>query len=557
MVTGWRVSIAVWVVGCASLAGAQNLIVNGDFEQGNVGFDTDYVYSPGDIWAIGTYDVVHDVTNVHPLATLHHDHTTGTGLLMAANGAWPEKPVVWSQTVPVTPGVHYKFVAWAATWSYSGSPYMAPLEFRVNGTPVAFWENPVAGQWFLVPAIWDACSATTAVITVVDLSVEWNGNDPALDDLWLALLGDMNCDGRVDFDDINPFVMAVSDPVGYHAQYASCNILNGDFSDDGSVNVVDINPLVELLSASPGNGACCYGDDTCAVTAPADCTGTWLGADTACDPSPCPPTGACCDGYGSCALTIQADCARTWLGANTACDPGPCVAATYCWAGAALCSEYIRRVQIDTIDNWSSCATIRFALYTYEVTGWQAMLAYGSPTTLTVTNGYPSTADVCSVWIDWNQDYVFDDAGDERIGDVGGAGPYVFSIVPPMTALPGQTRLRIRMDHNNSNPSPCGFVDYGEVEDYTVNTQGMCGDLDHDGNVDLDDYWILHDAFGTCVGDPKYNPAADMDGDGCITLLDYQAWRVCYLMANGGDFVAPQPKPAPAPPLQALHGDAT
>jgi hypothetical protein len=75
----------------------------------------------------------------------------------------------------------------------------------------------------------------------------------------------------------------------------------------------------------------------------------------------------------------------------------------------------------------------------------------------------------------------------------------------------------------------------------------MCGDLDNDGNVDLDDYWAFLDSYGTCVGNPKYNPAADMDGDGCITLLDYQAWRMCYKMANGKDFQAPKPKPMPKP----------
>jgi hypothetical protein len=76
----------------------------------------------------------------------------------------------------------------------------------------------------------------------------------------------------------------------------------------------------------------------------------------------------------------------------------------------------------------------------------------------------------------------------------------------------------------------------------------LCGDLDNDGDVDVEDYWLFLDAFGTCVGNPKYYPAADMDGDGCVTLLDYRAWRMCYKMANGQDFVAPGPMPKPAVP---------
>jgi hypothetical protein len=80
----------------------------------------------------------------------------------------------------------------------------------------------------------------------------------------------------------------------------------------------------------------------------------------------------------------------------------------------------------------------------------------------------------------------------------------------------------------------------------------ICGDLDNDDNVDLDDYWVFLDAFGTCVGHPKYNALADMDGDGCVTLVDYQAWRMCYKMANGKDFVAPKPKPMPKPAKGAV-----
>jgi len=75
----------------------------------------------------------------------------------------------------------------------------------------------------------------------------------------------------------------------------------------------------------------------------------------------------------------------------------------------------------------------------------------------------------------------------------------------------------------------------------------MCGDLDEDGDVDLDDYWEFLSAFGTCEGNIKYNALADSDGDGCITLIDYRNWRECYLMANGFKFVAPKPVPMPAP----------
>ncbi len=60
--------------------------------------------------------------------------------------------------------------------------------------------------------------------------------------------GDLNCDRRVDFQDISPFVLALSDPAGYTAAYPSCNISLADINGDGVVNFDDINPFVALLS---------------------------------------------------------------------------------------------------------------------------------------------------------------------------------------------------------------------------------------------------------------------------------------------------------------------
>jgi hypothetical protein len=61
-------------------------------------------------------------------------------------------------------------------------------------------------------------------------------------------LGDMNCDSSVSFGDINPFVLALTDPVGYTTAYANCNILNADINQDGTVGFGDINPFVALLT---------------------------------------------------------------------------------------------------------------------------------------------------------------------------------------------------------------------------------------------------------------------------------------------------------------------
>jgi len=59
--------------------------------------------------------------------------------------------------------------------------------------------------------------------------------------------GDLDCDGDVDFDDINPFVLALGGQAGYEAVYPNCNWLNADVDGDGDVDFDDINPFVALL----------------------------------------------------------------------------------------------------------------------------------------------------------------------------------------------------------------------------------------------------------------------------------------------------------------------
>jgi hypothetical protein len=63
-----------------------------------------------------------------------------------------------------------------------------------------------------------------------------------------TVLGDLNCDYAVAFDDIDPFILALSGFEAYHAAYPNCNWLNADCNGDGVVNFDDIDPFVAILS---------------------------------------------------------------------------------------------------------------------------------------------------------------------------------------------------------------------------------------------------------------------------------------------------------------------
>ncbi len=61
-------------------------------------------------------------------------------------------------------------------------------------------------------------------------------------------VGDLNCDATVDFGDINPFILALIDPVNYAATYPDCDVTLADINADGTVDFGDINPFIILLT---------------------------------------------------------------------------------------------------------------------------------------------------------------------------------------------------------------------------------------------------------------------------------------------------------------------
>lgn len=59
--------------------------------------------------------------------------------------------------------------------------------------------------------------------------------------------GDMNCDGRVDNFDIDPFVLALTQPVVYEHLHRNCALAAGDVDLDGQLTNFDIDPFVSML----------------------------------------------------------------------------------------------------------------------------------------------------------------------------------------------------------------------------------------------------------------------------------------------------------------------
>ena len=95
---------------------------------------------------------------------------------------------------------------------------------------------------------YSAIGTYTVTLTVTDSIGETANNTTTVVISLHVVLGDMNIDGVVSWRDIDPFVLAMSDPTGYQNQYHISATLHGDINQDGVVNWRDIEPFVALLT---------------------------------------------------------------------------------------------------------------------------------------------------------------------------------------------------------------------------------------------------------------------------------------------------------------------
>ncbi|MBN2893594.1 MAG: fibronectin type III domain-containing protein [Bacteroidales bacterium] len=143
---------------------------------------------------------------------------------------------------------------------------------------------------------------------------------------------------------------------------------------------------------------------------------------------------------------------------------------TYCDSkGNSVSDEWIQKVVLGTINN-NSGANGGYA----DFTAMSSSIVKGSNQTITITPGWSGTvyAEGYSVWIDYNQDGDFTDAGEQVVSIAANKNtPNSASFVVSSSALNGNTRMRVSMSYN-AIPASCGTFNYGEVEDYTVSISG-------------------------------------------------------------------------------------
>lgn len=169
-----------------------NLVVNGDFSQGNTGFTTQYTLGSsgqfGPLTNTGTYGITTVANLLHSQFAPCSDHTGG-GQMLVVNGATTPRNM-WCQTVTVQANTDYAFSAWFAVVATQNPSLM---RFTINGNTIGnnFTLPNVTCEWTRFFRVWNSGATTSAQICIANVSTSAAGNDFCLDDISLRTVCDV------------------------------------------------------------------------------------------------------------------------------------------------------------------------------------------------------------------------------------------------------------------------------------------------------------------------------------------------------------------------------
>ncbi len=138
----------------------------------------------------------------------------------------------------------------------------------------------------------------------------------------------------------------------------------------------------------------------------------------------------------------------------------------YCASnGNSTADEYIQRVEIGSINNATGASAGGYGDFTNLST------SLGASNSITITPRWTGTvySEGYAVFVDWNRDGDFTDAGETVYTRAASTATSITGTFnTPSGASQGPTRMRVSMKYNGV-PTACESFQYGEVEDYIVN----------------------------------------------------------------------------------------
>jgi len=144
-----------------------NLVYNGDFELGNVGFTTGYRlnnnYWPS--YTCGDYNILLNPTDIHPMFV----SCTNGGHFMVADAALTSNVIIYQTTISVEPNTYYMFSTECLNIWPGSTPEQYPrLQFQINSQQIGnvFTIINTNCDWNRFSGIWNSGNNTTAIIKI-------------------------------------------------------------------------------------------------------------------------------------------------------------------------------------------------------------------------------------------------------------------------------------------------------------------------------------------------------------------------------------------------------
>lgn len=143
----------------------------------------------------------------------------------------------------------------------------------------------------------------------------------------------------------------------------------------------------------------------------------------------------------------------------------------YCEAGVSSgwLWEFITNVSVGALNNTSS-----YDGGYNDYTSLSAILVDGSVAPMTVTVENATASDEVGIYVDWNNDFVFDPI--TELIPLTFDGFSTFTASPLIAAAEGNYRARVVLTDTYFDPlAPCGLFTYAEIEDYTFEVISPAG----------------------------------------------------------------------------------
>lgn len=163
-------------------------IINGNFEGGNAGFQTDYLFSPTNMRPEGTYCLSQNPRRNYSRFDSCFDRSNQSGYMFLINGFDIPDKIVWKQTVRgLEKNSVYLFSFWgAAVNPVNPSFFEIYINNRLMLPSPAYLPESIC-NWSEFRYIWNSLDVDTAEIKIYNRNLRKSGNDCVLDDISFTL----------------------------------------------------------------------------------------------------------------------------------------------------------------------------------------------------------------------------------------------------------------------------------------------------------------------------------------------------------------------------------